>query len=100
MKMSCFNLSENWDLKKDEWKQDVIPEIWEGKNIADFIDPEIMEVSWCCHSYSIRNTPNSASSTAILTKEVLELFLNRWFDKDIVELVQACCHETFHSLQN
>ena len=45
MKMSCFNFSENWDLKKDEWKQDVIPEIWEGKNIADFIDPEIMEVS-------------------------------------------------------
>ncbi|KAG5461511.1 MAG: NUC087 domain-containing protein [Olpidium bornovanus] len=39
----------NVDLKKkyllanDEWKHDVIPEIWEGKNIADFIDPDIQE---------------------------------------------------------
>jgi len=36
--------TENWDLKNDEWKQDVIPEIWSGRNIADYIDPEIMEV--------------------------------------------------------
>lgn len=39
-----LTFAENWDLKKDDWKQDVIPEIWEGKNIADFIDPEILEV--------------------------------------------------------
>jgi len=38
-----LDLQKNWDLKKDDWKQDVIPEIWEGKNIADFIDPEILE---------------------------------------------------------
>ncbi|GFY47971.1 nucleolar GTP-binding protein 1, partial [Trichonephila inaurata madagascariensis] len=36
------------DLKKnyvirDEEKYDVIPELWEGHNIADFIDPEIKE---------------------------------------------------------
>jgi len=27
----------------DEWKNDVIPEIMDGKNIADFIDPDIAE---------------------------------------------------------
>lgn len=30
-------------LKDDEWKWDAIPEIWEGKNVADFIDPDIEE---------------------------------------------------------
>lgn len=28
-------------LLKDEWKFDVIPEILDGRNIADFVDPEI-----------------------------------------------------------
>ncbi|KAG2393951.1 hypothetical protein C9374_003715 [Naegleria lovaniensis] len=28
-------------LKNDEWKNDIIPEIMDGKNIADFVDPEI-----------------------------------------------------------
>ena len=36
------------DLKKrydipDEEKYDVIPEFWQGHNIADYIDPEIFE---------------------------------------------------------
>lgn len=30
-------------LKNSEWSTDAIPEIWNGKNIADFIDPEIMQ---------------------------------------------------------
>lgn len=30
-------------LKDDDWKWDKIPEIWEGKNVADFIDPDIEE---------------------------------------------------------
>lgn len=30
-------------LKKDEWKTDAIPEIWNGKNIGDFIDPDILQ---------------------------------------------------------
>ncbi|GAA5862475.1 hypothetical protein JCM8547_002076 [Rhodosporidiobolus lusitaniae] len=29
-------------LKNDDWKYDVIPEIQDGKNVADFIDPDIM----------------------------------------------------------
>lgn len=36
------DLKENY-LIKDEWKHDVIPEIFNGKNVADFIDPEIEE---------------------------------------------------------
>lgn len=30
-------------LANDEWKNDVVPEIMDGKNIADFIDPDIAE---------------------------------------------------------
>lgn len=32
---------EIYDLKDDSWKFDAIPEIMNGKNIADYIDPEI-----------------------------------------------------------
>lgn len=32
-----------WNLKNPEWKYDAIPEIWNGKNIADFVDSDIME---------------------------------------------------------
>lgn len=32
-----------WDLKNPEEKDDVVPEIWQGHNIVDFIDPDIME---------------------------------------------------------
>ena len=35
--------TEDYLLKNPEWKQDVIPELWQGKNIADFIDPDILE---------------------------------------------------------
>lgn len=33
---------EKYFLEKDEWKKDVIPEIIDGMNIADFIDPDIV----------------------------------------------------------
>lgn len=36
-----FPYQNYWDLKTDEWKFDVIPEIMDGKNIADYVDPEI-----------------------------------------------------------
>ncbi|CAH1774925.1 unnamed protein product [Owenia fusiformis] len=38
-----LDLQKHYDLKNDEEKYDVIPEIWEGHNIADFVDPDIME---------------------------------------------------------
>lgn len=30
-------------LKSDEWKYDVVPEIMDGHNIADWVDPDILE---------------------------------------------------------
>ncbi|KAG8835673.1 Nucleolar GTP-binding protein 1 [Serendipita sp. 399] len=36
-----INLRKNWILSDPSWKDDVIPEIMDGKNIADFIDPDI-----------------------------------------------------------
>ena len=30
-------------MANDEWKYDAIPEIMDGKNVADFIDPQIQE---------------------------------------------------------
>ena len=38
-----LDLNKNYDLPKEQ-KYDVIPEIWEGHNIADYIDPDILRV--------------------------------------------------------
>lgn len=38
-----FLFAENYLLGNDDWKYDVMPEISEGKNIADFVDPDILE---------------------------------------------------------
>lgn len=37
-----LDLKKHYLLPSDEEKYDVIPEIWEGKNIADYIDPDIL----------------------------------------------------------
>lgn len=36
------DLRKRYDLRDGEWKYDTIPEFMDGKNVADFIDPEIM----------------------------------------------------------
>lgn len=36
------DLRKRYDLRDSEWKYDTIPEFMDGKNIADFIDPEIL----------------------------------------------------------
>ena len=38
-----INMKKNYLLENDEWKFDTIPEIMDGKNVADFIDPDIEE---------------------------------------------------------
>lgn len=38
-----LDLKKNYDLR-DEYKYDIIPEFWDGHNIADFIDPDIFRV--------------------------------------------------------
>jgi nucleolar GTP-binding protein len=35
------DLREHYRLHNQEWAQDIIPEIMDGKNIADFVDPDI-----------------------------------------------------------
>jgi hypothetical protein len=40
-----LDLKKNYDLP-DDYKYDIIPEMWEGHNIADYIDPDIFEVSY------------------------------------------------------
>ncbi|KAK6180817.1 hypothetical protein SNE40_008801 [Patella caerulea] len=37
-----LDLRKTWDLANEEEKYDVLPEIWNGHNVADFIDPDIM----------------------------------------------------------
>jgi nucleolar GTP-binding protein len=38
-----IDLRKTWDLSNPDEKYDVLPEVWQGHNVADFIDPEIME---------------------------------------------------------
>lgn len=40
-----LDMQQHWILKNEEEKGDIVPEIFLGKNIADFIDPDIMKVS-------------------------------------------------------
>lgn len=32
-----------WNLKSKDWQYDAVPEVWDGKNIADFVDSDIMQ---------------------------------------------------------
>ncbi|KAK9379632.1 P-loop containing nucleoside triphosphate hydrolase protein [Kockiozyma suomiensis] len=36
-----INLKNGYMLENDEWKNDIVPELLDGKNVYDFIDPEI-----------------------------------------------------------
>merc|ERR1711971_408696 len=38
-----IDLKKNYDLANPDQKYDVVPETWQGHNVADFIDPDIME---------------------------------------------------------
>ena len=40
-----LDLQQHWLLENEGEKNDIVPEIFLGKNIADFIDPDIMKVS-------------------------------------------------------
>ena len=37
-----LDLQKNFDLPDDE-KYDIVPETWNGHNIADYVDPDIMK---------------------------------------------------------
>lgn len=36
-----IDLKKTYDLANEDWKHDNIPEVWNGKNIYDFVDPDI-----------------------------------------------------------
>ncbi|KAL4916944.1 P-loop containing nucleoside triphosphate hydrolase protein [Aspergillus aurantiobrunneus] len=36
-----IDLKKSYTLANDEWKHDKIPEVWNGKNIYDYVDPDI-----------------------------------------------------------
>ncbi|KAL4797022.1 P-loop containing nucleoside triphosphate hydrolase protein [Aspergillus venezuelensis] len=36
-----IDLKKTYDLADDDWKHDKIPEVWNGKNIYDYVDPDI-----------------------------------------------------------
>ncbi|KAK3427859.1 hypothetical protein EUGRSUZ_F03998 [Eucalyptus grandis] len=36
------SLKKNYILANEEWKEDILPEILDGHNVADFIDPDIL----------------------------------------------------------
>ncbi|KAK8381888.1 hypothetical protein O3P69_015117 [Scylla paramamosain] len=38
-----LDLNKNKNLENDEWKYDKIPQFWEGYNVADFVDPDILK---------------------------------------------------------
>ncbi|GAA6232461.1 nucleolar GTP-binding protein 1 [Lates japonicus] len=38
-----LDLQKYWDLMNEDERHDKIPEVWEGHNIADYIDPDIMK---------------------------------------------------------
>ncbi|XP_060638532.1 GTP-binding protein 4 [Anolis sagrei] len=38
-----LDLKKYWDLMNPSEKYDLIPEVWQGHNIADYIDPDIMK---------------------------------------------------------
>ena len=34
-------MRKKWQLEDDSWKYDIMPEIMGGRNVADFVDPDI-----------------------------------------------------------
>ncbi|XP_050687634.1 GTP-binding protein 4-like [Eriocheir sinensis] len=38
-----LDLNKHKDLENEEWKYDKIPQFWEGYNVADFVDPDILK---------------------------------------------------------
>ena len=39
--MFNINLKDKYLLEDEEWKNDVMPEVLDGKNVYDFLDPDI-----------------------------------------------------------
>ncbi len=65
--MYSADLRKHYMLDNPSWKRDIMPEIIEGKNILDYVDPEIEaklealemeeEASGCCCSHRGNSLP-------------------------------------------
>ncbi|EMS49810.1 Nucleolar GTP-binding protein 1 [Triticum urartu] len=47
------SLKKHYLLANDEWKEDILPEILDGHNVADFLDPDILERRSCSGCFMI-----------------------------------------------
>ena len=52
------DLRKNYMLDNDDWKYDIVPEIFNGKNVSDFIDPRSTSgwQSWSARRRSLRSS--------------------------------------------
>ena len=68
-----LDLQKNWDLANPEEKYDVIPEVWNGKNIADYIDPDIMT-----KLEALEKEEELREKSGYYESEVSQTFFNYW----------------------
>uniref|UniRef100_A0A8C6PNV4 Nucleolar GTP-binding protein 1 n=1 Tax=Nothobranchius furzeri TaxID=105023 RepID=A0A8C6PNV4_NOTFU len=67
-----LDLQKYWDLMNEDEKQDTIPEVWEGHNIADYIDPDIMRLLLCCPESAFISRVNKMQEIRTLAKQIKE----------------------------
>ena len=65
------NLKDQYKLDDEDWKYDRIPEVFEGKNVSDFIDPDI------------------ETKLAALEEEEEKLEANGYYDSDDIDVEDA-----------
>lgn len=77
-----MDLRQHWDLKNDEEKHDIIPEIYLGKNVADFIDPDIMKVNfkWYFLDDMLVRKPGLILNKSAGTSLFVRVFFLRWHE--------------------
>ncbi|KAK2570166.1 GTP-binding protein 4 [Acropora cervicornis] len=67
-----MDMRNHWDLKIPDEKHDILPEIFLGKNVADFIDPDIMKEELNSEEEEIRNKAEKIRHKRKLIKKIHE----------------------------
>lgn len=62
-----LDLKKNYDIEGDQ-KYDTVPEIWEGHNIADYIDPDIFDVCTLTYSCMLEFSSDYSPCSFVLTE--------------------------------
>jgi len=70
-----MNLRQHWDLTKNDEKEDIIPEIYLGKNVADFIDPDIMKVGRIWELFFFSKVENVISINSDVDKTCMYMYV-------------------------